>query len=149
MQTLSCLLLTVSALQFASIEIQAIAHRRERECCMARHMQACLVLRQFEYILNVTDYVNENYLRVKAKFLRAIDYVEDINVGESTPTSPSPRHKRDSGMPFDTRMTLEETKYLARLLTELAAWDPMQMSQTERKDLYHSLLPWGLPLALL
>ena len=56
-------------------------------------MQACLVLRQFGYILNVTDYVNENYLRVKAKFLRAIDYVEDINVGEPTPTSPSPRHK--------------------------------------------------------
>ena len=105
-----------------SIEIQAIAHRREREKrCMARHMQACLVLRQFEYIHNVTDYVNENYLRVKAKLLRAIDYVEDINVGETTPTSPSPRHKRDSGMPFDTRMTLEETKYLARLLTELAA----------------------------
>ena len=76
---------------------------------MARHMQACLVLRQFEYILNITDYVNENYLRVKAKFLRAIDYVEDINVGKPTPTSSSSRHKRDSGMPFDTRMTLEET----------------------------------------
>ena len=109
-----------------SIEIQAIAHRREREHCMARHMQACLVLRQFEYILNVTEYVNENYLRVKAKFLRAIDYVEDIHVGEPTPTSPSPRHKRDSGMPFDTRMTLEETKYLTKLLTDLAAWDPTQ-----------------------
>ena len=109
-----------------SIEIQAIAHRREREHCMAWHMQACLVLRQFEYILNVTDYVNENYLRVKAKFLRAIDYVEDINVGEPTPTSSSSRHKRDSEMPSDTRMTLEETKYLAKLLTKLAAWDPMQ-----------------------
>ena len=45
---------------------------------MAWHMQACLVLRQFEYILNVTEYVNENYLRVKEKFLRAIDYVENI-----------------------------------------------------------------------
>ena len=109
-----------------SIKIQAIAHRREREHCMAQHMQACLVLRQFEYILNVTDYVNENYLRVKAKFLRAIDYVEDINVGKPTPTSSSSRHKRDSGTPFDTRMTLEETKYLAKLLTELAAWDPTQ-----------------------
>ena len=109
-----------------SIEIQAIAYRREREHCMARHMQACLVLRQFEYILNVTDYVNENYLRVKAKFLRAIDYVEDIKVGEPTSTSSSSRHKRDSGTPFDTKMTLEETKYLAKLLTELAAWDPTQ-----------------------
>ena len=109
-----------------SIEIQAVAYRRERERCMAWHMQACLVLRQFGHILNVTEYVNENYLRVKAKFLRAIDYVEDINVGEPTPTSPSSRHKRDSGMPFDTRMTLEEAKYLTKLLTDLAAWDPTQ-----------------------
>ena len=89
-------------------------------------MQACLVLRQFEYILNVTEYVNENYLQVKAKFLRAIDYVEDINVGEPTPTGSSSRHKRDSGTPFDTRMTLEETEYLIKLLTDLAAWDPTQ-----------------------
>ena len=109
-----------------SIEIQAIAHRRERERCMACHMQACLVLRQFEYILNVTEYVNENYLRVKAKFLRAMDYVEDINVGEPTPTGSPSRHKRDSAAPFDTRMTLEETKYLTKLLTDLAAWDPTQ-----------------------
>ena len=89
-------------------------------------MQACLVLRQFEYILNITEYMNENYLRVKAKFLRAIDYVEDINVGEPTHTGSSSRHKRDSGTPFDTRMTLEETKYLIKLLTDLAAWDPMR-----------------------
>ena len=109
-----------------TIEIQAIAYRRERECCMAQHMQACLVLRQFEYILNVTEYVNENYLWVKAKFLRAIDYVEDINVGEPTPTGSSSRPKRDSGTPFDTRVTLEETEYLIKLLTDLAAWDPTQ-----------------------
>ena len=89
-------------------------------------MQACLVLRQFEYILNVTEYVNENYLRVKAKFLRAIDYVEDINVGEPTPTGSSSRSKRDSGTPFDTRVTLEETEYLIKLLTDLAAWDQTQ-----------------------
>ena len=36
--------------------------------------------------------------------------------------SSSSRYKRDSGTPFDTKMTLEETK----LLTELAVWDPMQ-----------------------
>ena len=93
---------------------------------MAQHMQAYLVLKQFEYILNVTEYVNENYLRVKAKFLRAIDYVEDINVGEPTPTGSSSRQKRDSGTPFDTRVTLEETEYLIKLLTDLAAWDPTQ-----------------------
>ena len=56
-------------------QLEVLARRRERERCMARHMQACLVLRQFEYILNVTEYINENYLRVKEKFLRAIDYM--------------------------------------------------------------------------
>ena len=94
-------------------------------------MQACLVLRQFEYILNVTEYVNENYLQVKAKFLRAIDYVEDINVGEPTPTGSSSRPKRDSGTPFDTRMTLEETEYLIKLLTDLVAWDPTRECYTK------------------
>ena len=50
-------------------------------------MQACLVLKQFEYILNVTEYVNENYLLVKEKFLRAINYVENIDVGQVAPTN--------------------------------------------------------------
>ena len=105
-------------------QLQVLAQRQEREHCMARHMQACLVLKQFEYILNVTEYVNENYLRVKEKFLRAIDYVENINIGEPLSTDSTPRHKRDSGSPFDARVTLEETEYLIQLLTKLAAWDP-------------------------
>ena len=67
---------------------------------MARHMQACLVLRQFEYILNVTEYVNENYLWVKAKFLRAIDYVENINVGEPTLLAPHPGRNKIVGPPL-------------------------------------------------
>ena len=44
----------------------------------------------------------------------------------SPPTGSSSRQKRDSGTPFDTRVTLEETKYLIKLLTDLAAWDPTQ-----------------------
>ena len=56
-------------------QLQVLTHKQEREHCMAHHMQACLVLKQFEYILNVTEYVNENYLRVKEKFLRTIDYM--------------------------------------------------------------------------
>ena len=60
---------------------------------MIRHMQACLVLRQFEYILNVTEYVNENYLRVKEKFLRAIDYVENINVNKPSTSDPTSRQE--------------------------------------------------------
>ena len=74
-------------------QVQAIAHRQEQEHCMVRHMQACLVLKQFEYILNVTEYVNENYISVKEKFVRAIDYVENINVDEPSPTDSLPRQK--------------------------------------------------------
>ena len=113
-------------------QLEVLARRREQECCMAQHMQACLVLRQFEYILNVTEYVNENYLRVKEKFLRAIDYVENINVDKPTTNDPTSRHKRDSESPFDTRMTPEEMKYLNQLLTGLAAWDPTH-NVTQRK----------------
>ena len=113
-------------------QLEVLARWQERERCMARHMQACLVLRQFEYILNVTEYVNENYLRVKEKFLRAIDYVENINVDKPTTNDPTSRHKRDSESPFDTRMTPEEMKYLNQLLTELAAWDPTH-NVTQRK----------------
>ena len=99
---------------------------------MAKHMQACLVLRQFEYILNVTEYVNENYLRVKEKFLRAKDYVENINVDKPTTNDPTSRHKRDSESPFDTRMTPEEAKYSNQLLAKLAVWDPTY-NVTQRK----------------
>ena len=113
-------------------QLGVLARQRERERCMARHMQACLVLRQFEYILNVTEYVNENYLRVKEKFLRAIDYMEDINVDKSTTSDPTTRHKRDSEGPFDTRTTPEEIKYLTQLLTDLAAWNPAN-NVTQRK----------------
>ena len=65
---------------------------------MARHMQACLVLRQFEYILNVTEYIRENYLRVKEKFLKAIDYVENIKVDKPIASDTTSRCKRTVGI---------------------------------------------------
>ena len=101
---------------------QAEAFRQQREHCMAHHMQACLVLKQFEQILNVTEYVNENYLRVKEKFLRAIDYVENINVEDTSSTNPLPQQKRSSESQFATDITSQETEYLIQLLTRLAAW---------------------------
>ena len=75
---------------------------------MAHHMQACLVLKQFEHILNVTEYVNENYLRVKEKFLRAIDYVENINVEDTPPTDPPPR--RSEVVEVNLQLTLQLRK---------------------------------------
>ena len=116
-------------------EAQAVAHQQQREHCMACHMQACLVLKQFEYILNVVEYVNENYLRVKEKFLRAIDYVENINVNKASPTDSSPQQRRASGNPFGTAVTFQETEYLIQLLTDLAAWNPASNTTHREKRL--------------
>ena len=40
--------------------------------------------------------------------------------------APHPGRNEIGGTPFDTRVTLEETKYIIKLLTDLAAWDPTQ-----------------------
>ena len=120
-------------------QMRAYAKQRERQRCIARHMQACLALKQFEYILNVTEYVNENYLRVKEKFLRAINYVEDINISEPPTTDSTTRHKRNSENSLGSKMNPEETKYLIQLLTELAAWDPIHNS-THRDKRFIPLL---------
>ena len=86
-----------------------------------------------------TEHINENYLRVKEKFLRAIDYVENINVDKPTTNDPPSRHKRDSKSPFDTRTTPEEIKYLTQLLSELAAWDPINNYYTKEEKVYTTL----------
>ena len=102
-------------------------------------MQACLVLKQFEYILNVTEYVNENYLRVKERFLKAIDYVENINVVETSPTDSPSRRKQASGKLLNTNLTPQETRYLVKLLVELANWNPTH-NTTHRSKRFTPLL---------
>ena len=79
-----------------------LAYQYKRQCCITRHIQTCLVLRQFEYMLNVTEYVNENYFRVKGKFLKAIDYVEKIDISGISPTDSKPRQKRNLKTQIDS-----------------------------------------------
>ena len=81
--------------QLRSAHSSIIAYQCQHQCCIMRHIQACLVLRQFEYMINVTEYVNENYLRVKEKFVRAIDYVEKIDISGVSPTDSMPHQKQD------------------------------------------------------
>ena len=95
---------------------------------MACHMQACLVLKQ-----NVTEYVNENYLRVKEKFLRAIDYVGNINVEDTPSANPLLQQKQSSKNQFGTDIMPQEAEYLIQLLTRLAAWNPSN-NTTHREE---------------
>ena len=46
--------------------------------CRNRHIHACLVQRQFDRLLNMTQYVRQNYYRVKERFLESINYVGDV-----------------------------------------------------------------------
>ena len=124
-------------------QLEVLARQRERQRCMARHMQACLVLRQFGYILNVTEYISENYLRVKEKFLKAIDYVENIKVDKPIASNTTSRHRRDSGNSFDTKTTPEEIRYLTQLLAELAAWDPTNNTTQRKKGLSTLRFNWS------
>ena len=91
---------------------------------MSRHMQACLVLKQFEYIQNVTEYVNKNYQRVKSKFLRAIDYVENTNIDSASTTRPPSREKGNIEENPLAGLTNGEKKYLQWMMIELAEWQP-------------------------
>ena len=46
--------------------------------CRNRHIHAHLVQCQFDRLLNMTQYLCQNYYRVKERFLESIDYVEDV-----------------------------------------------------------------------
>ena len=50
--------------------------------CRNRHIHACLVQRQFDRLLNMTQYLCQNYYRGKERFLESIDYVEDVTKEE-------------------------------------------------------------------
>ena len=89
-------------------------------------MQSCLLLRQFEYIKNATELVYDNFLRVKDKFLKAIDYVEDTGVQVSIEDEPEKRKKRSIKRNNLLRLSRKERNYLKAQLLQLAEWEPGQ-----------------------
>ena len=55
------------------------AYQQQRERCIARHFQLCLALKQFYHLINVTSQLYQSFERVKARFLRAVDYIEETH----------------------------------------------------------------------
>ena len=84
-------------------------------------------------MLNVTEYMNENYLRVKEKFLRVIDYVEKIDISGIAPNDSRPRQKWDLKTQIAFGLSQQEEKYLIQLLTELATWNPSNNTIVRKK----------------
>ena len=103
---------------------QAMAYKQLRDQCLTRHMQACLTLKQYGYIKNVTTLIDDSYQRVKAKFLQAIDYVADSGLEIPEEANPEKRKKRSINTSQFEHLPLEELEYLKDQLTELATWSP-------------------------
>ena len=103
---------------------QSIAYKRLRDQCLSRHMQACLTLKQFEYINNVTDLIDNSYQIVKRKFLQAIDYVADSGVEVPEESGAEERQKRSIEASQLGQFSTRDLEYLKHQLIELATWSP-------------------------
>ena len=103
---------------------QAMAYKQLRDQCITRHLQACLTLKQFEYITNVTDLIDSSYQVVKRKFLQAIDYVADTGLGVPEELETGERKKRNVRGSQYKQILTQDLEYLRHQLVELAAWSP-------------------------
>ena len=103
---------------------QAMAYKQLRDQCITRHLQACLTLKQLEYITNVTDLIDSSYQMVKRKFLRAIDYVADSSLNIMEDPEVEQRKKRSARGNQLKQISAQDLRYLKQQLEELAAWSP-------------------------
>ena len=97
---------------------QTLAYKQLRDQCITRHLQACLTLKQVEYITNVTDLIDDSYQIVKRKFLQAIDYVADSGLKAPEESETESRKKRNArGLPFK-QISTQDLEYLRQQLEE-------------------------------
>ena len=81
------------------------AYRQQRERCIARHFQVCLALRQFDHLINITRQLYQSFERVKARFLQAVDYVEETHTQAELGQAQGDRVKRSVGVDRNLRLT--------------------------------------------
>ena len=110
---------------------QVMAYKQLRDQCITRHLQACLTLKQFEYITNVTDLIDSSYQVVKRKFLQAIDYVADSGLDVSAELGTEERQKRNVRGTQFKQIPTKDLEYLRHQLIELATWSPAH-NETKR-----------------
>ena len=93
---------------------QAMAYKQLRDQCITRHLQACLTLKQFEYITNVTDLIDSSYQVVKRKFLQAIDYVAGPGPDIPEESETGERQKRSTRESQFKQIPTKDLEYLRR-----------------------------------
>ena len=100
------------------------AYRQQRERCVARHFQVCLALKQFDYLFNISSQLYQSFERVKARFLRAVDYVEETHAHAELGQEQGDRVKRYAEGGRNSRLTKTEIASIRATLDRLARWEP-------------------------
>ena len=100
------------------------AYRQQRESCIARHFQVCLVLKQFDHLFNISRQLYQNFERVKARFLRAVDYVEETHTHAELGQAQGNRAKRSIKGDGKLRLTKAKIASIQVTLDNLARWEP-------------------------
>ena len=100
------------------------AYRQQRERCVARHFQVCLALKQFDHLFNISSQLYQSFERVKARFLRAVDYVEETHAHAELGQEQGDRVKRYAEGGRKSRLTKTEITSIQATLDRLARWEP-------------------------
>ena len=88
------------------------------------HFQVCLTLKQFDHLFNISSQLYQSFERVKARFLRAVDYVEETHAHAELGQEQGDRVKRDVEGGRNSRVTKTEIASIRATLDRLARWEP-------------------------
>ena len=100
------------------------AYRQQRERCGARHFQVCLALKQFDHLFNISSQLYQNFERVKARFMRAVDYVEETHTHAEFTPEQGDRVKQYVERGRKSRLAETEIVSIRATLGRLARWEP-------------------------
>ena len=106
------------------------AYRIQREQCIARHFQVCLALKQFDLLLNVTLQLYQDFERVKNRFLRAVDHVEQTHDHAELGEVGRDREKRAAFPRGKTQIAQSELNFIHKTLIRLGNWEPKPARNT-------------------
>ena len=100
------------------------AYRQQRERCIARYFQVCLALKQFDHLFNIFSQLYQSFEREQARFLQAVDYVEETHAHARLGQEQGHRVKRDVEGSRNSGLTKTEIASIRATLDRLARWEP-------------------------
>ena len=108
------------------------AYRIQRERCIACHFHVCLALKQFDHLLNVTLQLYQNFERVKNRFLRAVDHVEQTHNHAELGAEENGRPKRATTPKGGPKLAQAEASFLCQTLAMIENWEPRAPGNTTK-----------------